>query len=86
MDTNRFKLARAVLLIAAALLSTGGASAQTAQTAPKAKIAVIVSSLKNPWFAALAESARARVVELGYEATIFDSQDDTAKEAVNFED
>ena len=41
--------------------------------------------MNNPWFVVLGETAKARAVELGYEATIFDSQNDTAKEAANFE-
>ncbi|HEX4343504.1 MAG TPA: substrate-binding domain-containing protein, partial [Verrucomicrobiae bacterium] len=56
-----------------------------ADDAPKTKIAVVVSTLNNPWFVVLAETAKARAVELGYDATIFDSQNDTAKEAAHFE-
>lgn len=51
----------------------------------KKKIAVVVSTLNNPWFVVLANTAHDRAVELGYDATIFDSQNDTAKEAANFE-
>jgi ribose transport system substrate-binding protein len=51
----------------------------------KQRIAVVVSTLNNPWFVVLAESAKARAIELGYDATIFDSQNDTAKEASHFE-
>ena len=56
-----------------------------AAEAPKTKIAVVVSTLNNPWFVVLAQTAKSRAVELGYEATIFDSQNDTAKEASHFE-
>jgi len=49
------------------------------------KVAVVISTLNNPWFVVLGETARARATELGYEATIFDSQNDTAKEAAHFE-
>lgn len=56
-----------------------------AEDAPKTKIAVVVSTLNNPWFVVLAETAKARANELGYDATIFDSQNDTAKEASHFE-
>lgn len=38
------------------------------------RIAVIISTLNNPWFVVLGETARDRAVELGYEATLFDSQ------------
>jgi hypothetical protein len=45
----------------------------------------VISTLNNPWFVVLGESAKARAIELGYDATIFDSQNDTAKEASHFE-
>jgi ABC-type sugar transport system substrate-binding protein len=49
------------------------------------KVAVVVSTLNNPWFVVLAETARDRAKELGYDATIFDSQNDPAKEAQHFD-
>ncbi|TAK94002.1 MAG: D-ribose ABC transporter substrate-binding protein [Verrucomicrobia bacterium] len=55
------------------------------QPSAKQKIAVVISTLNNPWFVVLGETAKARAIELGYDATIFDSQNDTAKEASHFE-
>jgi ribose transport system substrate-binding protein len=54
---------------------------------PKAnqRVAVIISTLNNPWFVVLGETARDRAVSLGHEATIFDSQNDTAKESAHFD-
>jgi len=49
------------------------------------KIAVVISTLNNPWFVVLGETAAERARQLGYEATIFDSQNDTAKETSHFE-
>jgi ribose transport system substrate-binding protein len=49
------------------------------------KIAVIISTLNNPWFVVLGETAADRAKELGYEATIFDSQNNTALETDHFE-
>lgn len=49
------------------------------------RVAVIVSTLNNPWFVVLAETARDRAHELGYEVTIFDSQNDPAKESTHFD-
>ena len=60
------------------------ASAKSDSTAKK-KIAVVISTLNNPWFVVLGETARDRAVELGYEATLFDSQNDTSKEAAHFD-
>jgi ribose transport system substrate-binding protein len=74
------KLAAILALALAAFCLTPSAHA-----ADKQKIAVVVSTMNNPWFVVLADTARDRAVELGYDATIFDSQNDTAKEAANFE-
>src|SRR5215471_9581631 len=55
------------------------------QPAAKTKIAIIISTLNNPWFVVLGDAAKARATELGYDANVFDSLNDTAKEASNFE-
>ena len=49
------------------------------------KIAVVVSTLNNPWFVVLGETAANKAIELGYEAQIFDSQNNTAFESDHFE-
>ena len=49
------------------------------------KMAVVVSTLNNPWFVFLAETAAAKAKSLGYEARIFDSQNNTALERDHFE-
>jgi len=56
----------------------------TAKSVAK-RVAVIISTLNNPWFVVLAETARDRARELGYEATIFDSQNDPTKESTHFD-
>jgi len=82
MKFNWLKLGLA-LLISLAIMAL--AQTSFAQDTAKPKIAVIVSTLNNPWFVVLGETAKARAIELGYDATVFDSQNDTAKEAANFE-
>jgi len=82
MKTNWLKLALAAFVATAVILFTQTSSAQSV---PKGKIAVVISTLNNPWFVVLGETAKARAIELGYDATIFDSQNDTAKEAAHFE-
>jgi ABC-type sugar transport system substrate-binding protein len=82
MKTNWLKVALTVL---AASTTVSLAPTSFAQPAPKQKIAVVISTLNNPWFVVLGDTAKARAIELGYDATIFDSQNDTAKEAANFE-
>jgi len=49
------------------------------------KMAIVVSTLNNPWFVFLAETAAARAKALGYETKIFDSQNNTATESDHFE-
>jgi ABC-type sugar transport system substrate-binding protein len=49
------------------------------------KIAIVVSTLNNPWFVFLAERAQAKASELGYESKVFDSQNNTAQETDHFE-
>jgi ribose transport system substrate-binding protein len=49
------------------------------------KVAVVISTLNNPWFVVLAESAAENAQALGYEAKIFDSQNNPALESDNFE-
>lgn len=49
------------------------------------KVAIIVSTLNNPWFVFLAETAAAQAKQLGYETKIFDSQNNTALETNHFE-
>ena len=51
----------------------------------KPKVAVVISTLNNPWFVVLAESAAEDARKLGYEAKIFDSQNNPATESDNFE-
>nr|WP_241738997.1 D-ribose ABC transporter substrate-binding protein [Pontibacter beigongshangensis] len=61
-----------------------GCSGKADADEPK-KVAVIISTLNNPWFVVLGESAAAKARALGYEAKIFDSQNNTALEADHFE-
>jgi ribose transport system substrate-binding protein len=77
----------AILLSSAVLVGLGLVGCKRSESpAPAApRVAVIISTLNNPWFVVLAETARDRARELGYEATIFDSQNDPAKESAHFD-
>lgn len=70
-----------LLLVGLLLFSVTGLPQQKT----KGRIAIVISTLNNPWFVVLAETAKQRAEELGYEATIFDSQNDTAKESAHFD-
>ncbi len=75
-----------LLLLVAMLSACGSETAGTpARAAPAPRIAIVVSTLNNPWFVVLANTARAEAQRRGYAATIFDSQNDPAKEAAHFE-
>jgi len=65
--------------------STSADITPTATPGGKTKVAVVISTLNNPWFVVLGDTAKARAEELGYNAVVFDSQNDTAKEAAHFE-
>lgn len=51
----------------------------------KEKIAIIISTLNNPWFVVLGETAKRRAEELGYNAVLFDSQNNPSKETEHFD-
>ena len=55
------------------------------KAAGQKKMAVIVSTLNNPWFVFLAETAVAKAKSLGYDARIFDSQNNASLESDHFE-
>lgn len=69
--------------------SAGGGGATSAPSASSSggtkKMAIVVSTMNNPWFVVLAETAQARAKELGYDTTLFDSQNDRAKESSHFD-
>jgi ribose transport system substrate-binding protein len=85
MNQTFLRLTFPLILMASILLAGCGQGAPTATPAGKPRIAVVISTLNNPWFVVLGETARDRAIELGYEATLFDSQNDTSKEASHFD-
>lgn len=85
-----------IILLAASLLaitSCGKSTERPGKPGPadasaggdKPQIAIVVSTLNNPWFVVLADAAKERVKELGYEAVVFDSDNNTSKETAQFE-
>lgn len=92
LSLRLFAAAATTAFLACALSACGPRSSSTesdgsapSDTDASGRVAVVVSTLNNPWFVVLAETARDRAVELGYQATIFDSQNDPAKEASHYE-
>jgi ribose transport system substrate-binding protein len=78
-------LAVALLLTACKPSSTDAPARTSRASGGPQRIAIVISTLNNPWFVVLAETARDRAKELGYAPTVFDSQNDPAKEAAHFE-
>ncbi len=75
------------LLIIVALAFSLLISSCTKKAKPEGngKIAVVISTLNNPWFVVLKDAAKTRAEELGYEVDVFDCQNDTNKEADHFD-
>ncbi|EEA96344.1 ribose-binding protein [Pseudovibrio denitrificans] len=71
-----------VSLAAGAALLLGSTAVSMAQDT----LALVVSTLNNPFFVTLKEGAEARANELGYKIVVLDSQNDPAKELANVED
>ncbi len=51
----------------------------------KKKMAIVISTLNNPWFVFLGEQAAAKAKELGYETKLFDSQNNSSLESDHFD-
>ncbi|MEG3220508.1 ribose ABC transporter substrate-binding protein RbsB [Vibrio gigantis] len=69
-------------LISAALISTTvSVSAQAQDT-----MAIVLSTLNNPFFVTMKDGAEAKAEELGYKLIVLDSQNDPSKELSNIED
>ena len=68
-------------LVAAGLLSGAVGAARAAN-----KIALVVSTLNNPFFVTMEDGAKAKAKELGYDLIVLDSQNDASKELSNVED
>jgi ribose transport system substrate-binding protein len=66
-------------------LLVAGISGCRRSGAEKGSMAVVISTLNNPWFVVLAESAAAKAREFGYDAVIYDSQNNSAREAEHFD-
>lgn len=58
----------------------------SAQVLAKDNIALVISTLNNPFFVALKERAQKKADELGYNLIVLDSQNNPAKELANVED
>ncbi|MGR5219374.1 ribose ABC transporter substrate-binding protein RbsB [Vibrio parahaemolyticus] len=69
-------------LISAAVLSASMSATASAQDT----MAIVVSTLNNPFFVTMKEGAEAKAKDLGYNLIVLDSQNDPSKELSNIED
>ena len=69
------------MLALAGLVLGFGAQAQAKDT-----LALVISTLNNPFFVTLKDGAQQKADEMGYELVVLDSQNDPAKELANVED
>lgn len=69
------------LIIATVVLAATSMTAHAQDT-----LALVVSTLNNPFFVSLKEGAEAKAKELDYKLLVLDSQNDPAKELANVED
>jgi ribose transport system substrate-binding protein len=69
------------LAVAATVFVSSVSSAMAKDT-----LALVVSTLNNPFFVTLKEGAEAKAAELGYDILVLDSQNDPAKELAAVED
>jgi len=69
------------LITAVSVFAATTITAQTQDT-----LALVVSTLNNPFFVSLKEGAEAKAKELNYKLLVLDSQNDPAKELANVED
>lgn len=72
-------------LLVLLLILFAGCSGNSQKSDEPKKVAIVVSTLNNPWFVFLAETAANKAKALGYESKIFDSQNNTALERDHFE-
>ncbi len=83
MPKKRMFFALGILALAMALWVTGCTQKDTPQGTKR--MAVVISTLNNPWFVVLKDAAKTRAEELGYEVTVFDSQNSPEIEAGHFD-
>jgi ribose transport system substrate-binding protein len=85
MMITRFTICKVLLLSVLLTFFQGCKHSGSKISSSKRKIAVVISTLNNPWFVVLGETALEKAKELGYEVVLFDSQNNTAKETEHFE-
>jgi ABC-type sugar transport system substrate-binding protein len=84
ISTKEYMAKKILFLLCICIVCLIGCKKKSADQ-EKPKMAIIISTLNNPWFVFLAESAKAKAKELGYDSKVFDSQNSTSIESDHFE-
>ncbi|MCE1680985.1 D-ribose ABC transporter substrate-binding protein, partial [Enterobacter hormaechei] len=61
-------------------------AAMSTNALAKDSIALVISTLNNPFFVTMKDSAQKEADKLGYDLVVLDSQDNPAKELANVQD
>lgn len=95
MKKSRILLLMLVFVLAFSLVACNGdenattddtTEGSSGEVTGEGTIGFVISTQTNPFFVSLKEGAENKAAELGYEITVLDSQDDSAKAASNMED
>lgn len=81
-NEKEYKMKKMTTLISAAVISASFSATAMAQDT----LAMVVSTLNNPFFVTMKEGAEKKADELGYKLIVLDSQNDPSKELSNVED
>lgn len=73
-------------IVAAGIAVVSMGFAAHVSAAESQKLALVVSTLNNPFFVSMKEGAEQKAMELGYELIVLSSDNDPAKELANIED
>jgi len=81
--SGNLKQGLGIVALALLVLAMGCSPKEPAQGSQR--IAVVISTLNNPWFVVLKDVAKTRAEELGYAVDVFDSQNSPTTEAGHFD-
>lgn len=85
MKTRGFSIIFVLILSLSLIAGCSKKKSGSNQKNSPQKIAVIISTLNNPYFVVLGNTAVKKAHELGYKATLFNSQNNSSTEADNFD-
>ncbi len=84
--TLAIALAAGLALTGCSKPEEGTTGTESSDASGQKSMALVVSTLNNPFFVTLKEGVEKKAQELGYDLVILDSQNDSAKEMTNTED